>query len=131
MKGFVIFVLFILAAVTHPAQAQNPLTGTAWQGQAYIPDEETIILYFKADSVSMFIAPHMILGETMVYTVKADTLTLRKISGNSPCDTQGTGTLQFKIEKDEMTVKSLSDDCRARKVAWIDKPFQKVAIPVK
>lgn len=131
MKGFIMIILLILADVTLHAQAQNPLTGTAWQGQAYIPDEETIILHFKADNVFMFIAPHMILGETMVYTVKADTLTLRKTSGNSPCDTEGTGALQFTVDKDEMTIKSLSDDCRARKVAWIDKPFKKVTIPVK
>ncbi|HEX9956315.1 MAG TPA: hypothetical protein VGA96_03635 [Fibrella sp.] len=131
MKTLLVSLLLTLAAVTLHAQAQNPLAGTAWQGQAYVPDEATIILHFKADSVSMFIAPDMILGETMAYTVKADTLTLRKISGNSPCDTRGIGTLQFTLKNDDMTVKSLADDCRARKVAWGDKPFRKVAIPVK
>ena len=131
MKRLLVSLLLTLAAVTLHAQAQNPLAGTAWQGQAYVPDEASIILHFKADSVSMFIAPDMILGETMAYTVKADTLTLRKISGNSPCDTRGIGTLQFTLKNDDMTVKSLADDCRARKVAWGDKPFRKVAIPVK
>lgn len=131
MKAFVIMILLILPVVSVCAQTQNPLTGTAWKGQAYVPDEETITLHFKADSVYMYIAPHMILGETMAYTVKADTITLRKISGGSPCDTQGTGTVQFTIENNGMTIKSLTDDCRARKVAWSDKPYQKVAIPVK
>jgi hypothetical protein len=131
MKRLVITFLLALHIVTVHAQTQNPLAGTAWQGQAYVPDEETIILHFKADSVFMFIAPQMILGETMVYTMKSDTLTLRKISGGSPCDTRGTGMIQFTVKDDEMTVKSLSDDCRARKVAWSDKPFKKVAVPVK
>lgn len=131
MKRLLVIVLSTVAAVALRAQAQNPLAGTAWQGQAYAPNEVTIILHFKADSVSMFIVPEMILGETMAYTVKADTLTLRKISGNSPCDTQGIGTLQFTIRNDDMTLKSLADDCPARKVAWGEKPFRKVAVPIK
>ena len=126
MKGLVIILLLALPAVTAAALAQNPLAGTAWQGQAFIPDEKTIVLSFKADSLSMFIVPHMILGESMVYTVEADTITLRKISGGSPCNAQGIGKLQFTIVKDQMTIKSLSDSCQARKVAWTDKPFQKV-----
>ena len=131
MKRLLIIPFLTLVSVTIFAQAQNPLAGTAWQGQAYVPDEATIVLHFKADSVLMFIAPDMILGETMAYTVKADTITLRKLSGNSPCDTRGLGTIQFRVKNDRMMVKSLADDCRARKVAWTDKPFQKVAIPVK
>jgi len=131
MKRILVTGLSMLCAVTLHAQAQNPLAGTAWQGQAYVPDEMTIILHFKADSVSMFITPDMILGETMAYTVKADTLTLRKISGNSPCDTQGKGTFLFTLKNDDVTLKSLADDCPARQVAWSDKPFRKVAIPIK
>ncbi|GAB3642551.1 hypothetical protein [Spirosoma arcticum] len=131
MKSFILFLLLGGAASLSGVHAQNSLANTAWQGQANVPDEATIILHFKADSAYMYIYPDMYLGETMVYTAKADTLTLRKTSGNSPCDTQGIGTLQFALKNDTMILRPITDDCRDRKAAWIDKPFKKVAIPVK
>ncbi|MBC8153221.1 MAG: hypothetical protein H7Z72_09950 [Bacteroidetes bacterium] len=131
MKSFILLLLLGGAASSSGAQAQNSLANTAWQGQANVPDEATIILHFKTDTVYMYIYPDMYLGETMVYTAKADTLTLQKTSGNSPCDTQGVGTLQFALKDDAMTLKPIMDDCRDRKAAWVDKPFKKVAVPVK
>jgi len=130
MKTLLVF-LFIVFAYLSCAQAQNRLANTAWQGQVNAPDLTNVIFHFKADSVYMYIAPDMFIGETMAYTTESNTLKWRKTSGNSPCDTKTTGTYQFAIKDDELTIKLIADDCPARKEAWMDKPFKKVAIPVK
>ena len=131
MKKLMIVGLFMVAGTTTYAQTKSSLAGTAWQGQVYAPQETTVIFQFKADSVYMLLPPDMTVAETMMYTAKADTLTLKKISGNSPCGPQETGVLLFKVNTDEMTFKPLTDGCEARKAAWIDKPFRKVAVNSK
>jgi hypothetical protein len=131
MKSFILFLLLSGAVSLSGAHAQNSLANTAWQGQANVPDEATIILHFKDDSAYVYTAHDMDLAETMVYKTKADTLTLRKTSGNSPWDTKGVATIHFTIKGDEITLKPIADENRDRQGIWIDKPFKKVAIPVK
>ena len=54
----------------------------------YVPTDTQVTLNFKKDSVEMIINENNFIGETMAYTIKDDVITLKKLSGNSPCGTR-------------------------------------------
>lgn len=137
MRSFILFLLFGGAASLSGAQAQNSLANTAWQGTAvqlyWVMD---VVLQFDKDTIRMYSVPDNVLPETklletMTYTTKGDTLTWKKASGSSPCDEQTPGTWRYTIRNNEMTLNRVDDACEGRSNAFTDKPFKKVAVPVK
>ncbi len=127
MKPFVVITLLIGASLPATAQVKNPLANTAWQGTVETSKVVDVVLRYGADTMSMYTVADKQLLETMIYTIKGDTLTWKKVSGTSPCDTQAIGIYQVVIKNEELQLKLLNDECRLRSGSLLPKPFKKVA----
>jgi len=122
MKTFYLLAALLLIASISKAQLKN----TRWEGKMNVPDETTVILDFKLDSVNMVIPENNIVGETMTYSVKDSVITMKKTSGQSPCNVGDVFTVKYLIKDDKLFIKSISDPCDARVQAWANEPFIRV-----
>ena len=127
MKRFFVITILIGASLTATAQVENQLANTTWQGAVETSKVVDVVLRYGADTMTMYTVADKQLLETMTYTMKGDTLTWKKVSGTSPCDTQALGIYQVMIKSDEMVLKLLKDDCPLRSGALLSKPFKKLA----
>ncbi len=118
----VIFVLMLLVA-TVSAKAQ--LNGTKWRGNVNVPEDVTVLLNFQKQTLEMTAMDGNQL-ESMSYTVKGDTILLKKLSGGSPCDLDSTFKVKYTINYDKLSITPLTDDCEGRQRAWQKQPFTKV-----
>ncbi|GAB3800617.1 hypothetical protein GCM10028819_26270 [Spirosoma humi] len=131
MKPFVVITLLLGASLTATAQVKTQLANTAWQGTVETSKVVDVVLRYGADTTTMYTVADKQLLETMTYTIKGDTLTWKKVSGTSPCDTQAIGIYQVVIKNDEMVLKPLKDDCPLRSGSLLPKPFKKIAYSSK
>ncbi|MDB5019932.1 MAG: hypothetical protein JWQ28_1059 [Pedobacter sp.] len=120
-----IMVIALLSMVCSLAKAQ--FTNTKWNGALAVPDTTGVILDFKKDLVTVIVDQSGEVLETMSYTVHADTLIFKKVSGQSPCSETLLSKLRFSIADNQLTIIPVSDDCQVRADAWTKKPFVKVA----
>lgn len=123
------FGITLLLWVSLPATAQvkNPLAHTAWQGAVETSQVVNVVMRYGADTITMYTISDQQLLETMTYTMKGDTLSWKKVSGSSPCDTQAIGIYQAIIKDDQLVLKLLNDECPLRSGALQPTPFKKVA----
>jgi len=118
-----ILILFFLGAGNF-AKAQ--LTNTKWTGTLAVPDLMPIVLSFKADTLEVILQENGEYLETMNYKVSGDTLLLKKISGGSPCPEGSEFKVKFALQRDNLLVTPLSDDCTMRSDSWTKDHFVKV-----
>jgi hypothetical protein len=119
-----IVLLFFLSFTCSVANAQ--LTNTKWSGVLTVPDAIDVVLDFKKDVVDVLIGSSGEVVETMAYTAAADTLTLRKVSGESSCDATSVAKLKFAVAADKLSLTPISDDCPLRAGSWTKDAFVKV-----
>lgn len=119
-------ILLIILLGTACSLAQAQIANSKWTGTLMIPDPASVTLDFKKDAVDVILDQSGEVLESMKFTVKADTLFLQKISGNSPCSEQSIAKLKFSIADNKLTVTSLVDDCPERAAAWTKDPFIKI-----
>jgi hypothetical protein len=122
MKTFVL--LFLLTTTGFVANAQ--LANTKWTGVLNVPDPLDVVLDFKKDVVDVIMDNNGEAVETMAYTIQGDVLTLRKVSGQSSCDTTSVATLKFAVVADKLSVTPVSDECPLRAGSWTKAAFVKV-----
>jgi hypothetical protein len=122
MKIFYCLIILLIAAGTAKAQLKN----TKWEGNLNVPDETRVILYFKQDTVQMIIADRGFVGETMTYLLKDSVITMKKTSGNSPCDVDGVFKVKYLVKDDKLFIHNLSDPCDARTQAWTNAPLIRI-----
>jgi hypothetical protein len=120
-QNYLLFILILFIPLISKAQ----LAGTKWSGTMNVPTETNVSLEFKADTLFLAITDMGIIGETMLYTVKDSVITLKKVSGNSPCDIGGAFTVKFKTDGNRLFISVLNDPCDERKNAWTNQPFYK------
>ncbi len=121
MKTFLLSIILLTLVTVSKAQ----LTNTKWTGAMYIPTNVQVTLSFKQDTVDMIINENDYVGETMSYTVKDSVITLKKLSGNSPCGND-TFTVKYLIKDNKLFIKPLTDPCDDRTHAWPQTGFTKV-----
>ncbi len=131
MKRFFVITLLVGAGLTATAQVKNQLANTAWQGTVETSKAVDVVLRYGADTMTMYTVADKQLLETMTYTMKGDSLTWKKVSGTSPCDTQAIGIYRVMIKNEEMVLKPLKDDCPLRAGSLLPKPFRKIAYSSK
>lgn len=97
------------------AFAQTPISNTKWKGHIESPQALDIILEFKNDSLIATSAEGMEL-EVMSFSQTKDTLKLRKLNGQSPCDytTDGFYHLEWVENGDKLLLHLVKDDCTDR-----------------
>lgn len=114
----------ILSMACSLAKAQ--FADTKWNGALAVPDTTGVILDFKKDLMTVIVDQSGEVLETMSYTVSADTLIFKKVSGQSPCSESSLSKLRFTIADNKLTIIPVSDDCQVRADAWTKQPFVKV-----
>ncbi len=122
MKASILSLVLLLSAAATHAQLKN----TKWEGSLMIPVETKVILDFKTDSVDMFIVDMGQVGESMTYAVKDSIITMKKTSGNSPCNVGDEFKVKYKISDDKLWISNFSDPCDARTQAWNTDPLTRV-----
>lgn len=118
-------VIFVLMLLVTTVSAKAQLNGTKWRGNVNVPEDVTVLLNFQKQTLEMTAMDGNQL-ESMSYTVKGDTILLKKLSGGSPCDLDSTFKVKYTINYDKLNITPLTDDCEGRQRAWQKQPFTKV-----
>lgn len=118
-------VIFVLMLLVTTVSAKAQLNGTKWRGNVNVPEDVTVLLNFQKQTLEMTAMDGNQL-ESMSYTVKGDTILLKKLSGGSPCDLDSTFKVKYTINDDKLSITPLTDDCEGRQRAWQKQPFTKV-----
>jgi len=97
------------------ALAQTPISNTKWKGHIENPQPLDVVIEFKNDSLIVTSAEGLEL-EVMSFSQSKDTLKLRKLNGQSPCDftTEGIYILNFTNSGDTVIFYPITDHCKAR-----------------
>ena len=90
-----------------------------------IPSITKVTLTFTADSLTLGIDDLGIIGETMSYVVKDSIITMKKLSGNSPCE-EVAFTVKYKLKNDLLFITTVEDPCDERKDSWPKEPFKRI-----
>lgn len=122
MKKLLLLLIFLSIGTFAKAQLAN----TKWTGTLAVPDLMPIMLSFKADTMEVIFVENGEFLETMNFKISGDTLLLKKISGGSPCPDGSEFKVTFAIQRDNLLVTPLSDDCTMRSESWTKDPFVKV-----
>ena len=95
--------------------SQHQIRNTKWKGHIEVPQSLDIVLDFRNDSLIATSAEGMEL-EIMFFSQSKDTLQLRKLNGQSPCDhvTEGFYLLVWVATGDKLVLQMIKDDCKAR-----------------
>ena len=128
----VLLIFFIcLSAKNANAQLQN----SAWKGVFFVPNQVECVFEFKKDTVYLRGANNFILNEVnentilekSLYTVENDILTIKKVDGGSPCDTDVIGMYRIEIKDEKLSLIPIWDGCSQRVSAFPGEPLTKLS----
>lgn len=123
-------VCFVAAAcmfTTNKATAQiSALANTTWLGTAYVPTELQVKFAFGVDTLKLVMADNNLVLETMSYRLSNDTLFIKKLSGNSPCEDDQEGVYKVAVKEKLFTIVAINDPCAERSVAFSPKGYLKI-----
>lgn len=124
MKKLLFFAILGTASFTVKAQQ---LTGQRWEATISIPNPTDCYLQFDHDTMNLFMKdmPTAPL-ESMRFTSSNDTLTLVKLSGNSPCDA-GQAIYKTTIKDNQLQFSKVEDACDVRVNAFLETPWKPYA----
>lgn len=108
-------ILITVIALSFSVKAQ--LANTSWIGNFNIPEPAKMILQFKTDTLSLNYPDGTAL-EIMNYKINNDTLSLRKLDGESDCESSKEALYKIEIKDKKLNLSMLSDDCSSRISAW-------------
>jgi hypothetical protein len=102
----------LMLTITMKAQLAN----TKWKGTFQFDRPTDVVLEFKKDTVTAFMADDNSMLETMTYTVNDTSFTIQRVWGQSNCNNDSKGQYHFSIKEGVMYVKIISDDCDGRSI---------------
>lgn len=114
--------ILIISLFIWQKPGNQSLTNTKWHGTIYVPDASDGVLEFGKDTLSVYMDGNVL--ETMLYKENADTLSLKKISGGSPCGEE-TGLYKYEVKDNQLFVTPISDDCPVRAGAFSKDAYKK------
>jgi hypothetical protein len=138
--------IIILSAILFISFAVNAqLDNSRWSGAINIPSPVDCVLKFSSDTLYVLYAGNeeMLLAddsgipvnatgkdsvaiEKMKFTISGDTLIVRKISGNSPCDNDSVGKYKYLILPGTLQFTKIDDPCDPRAGALSGVEFKKL-----
>lgn len=98
--------------ITFSVQAQ--VANSKWKVTLQLDDPIDVIFNFSTDTLDVTNAADNSDIEAMNYTLQDTVLTMRKLYGQSQCDTAAVGTYSCKVIGDQLWLKLISDDCEDR-----------------
>ena len=110
-------IVFIIALIFFGQDlfAQNSISNTKWKGHIVNPQALDIILEFRYDSLIVTSAEGLELG-VMFFSQTKDTLKIRKLSSQGPCNNTTEGIYILTID-DKLVLYPISDNCKQRAVS--------------
>ena len=122
MKEIIFIFLISLATITVRAQLKN----TKWKGTIHSDDDIEAIFDYRSDTLEVSNISDGSNIETMTYAIKDSVLSMKKISGQSNCDTTGEGKYKFEIKDDVLYLALISDACSDRTSALNNSKWVKI-----
>jgi hypothetical protein len=104
--------ILIIMFITFSVQAQ--VANSKWKVTLQLDDPVDVIFNFGTDTLDVTNAADNSDIEAMNYTLQDTVLTMRKLYGQSQCDTAAVGTYSCKITDNQLWLKLISDDCEDR-----------------
>ena len=114
MKKYLITLSIFSLAIS--ARSQIQIDNTRWNAHTDIPISVEIQLVFKKDSFLILSQDGKYLVELMTYSLRGDSLYLRKIFGQTPCDngTEGRYRIQALKKSENFSFQLINDACGPR-----------------
>lgn len=109
MKSILVLLFTFFAAASVNAQLAN----SKWRGTLQLDNPVEVIFDFGKDSLKCVVAADNSELETMNFSVKDSVLTLKKLYGQSNCDT-AEGKYKFAVKDTELTLWVMEDACTDR-----------------
>jgi len=99
------------------------LTHSKWKGAIKGDNPQEGILKFSKDTLVLYAADGSVI-ETMTCKVAGNVFTVKKVTGQSDCDTNTAGSYKFVIKAGSMSLSLASDACGDRssaldKTQWV------------
>lgn len=115
MKKTLIISIICISLLSFRHFSNQPLENTRWEGQINVPAPTDAIFEFKKDSFLLFVNGDLF--ETMQYNVSGDSLRIKKLDGNSPCNNEN-ALYTFSIKENKLYIKAVDDPCTIRAGAF-------------
>jgi hypothetical protein len=116
-------IMFILLISVISVSVHAQFAKTKWTGAIKGDNAQKATLKFSKDTLVLAAADGSVI-ETMSFSVKNNILTIKKIAGQSDCDTATPGKYTFEIKNGTLNFSAASDACYDRSSA-LDKTVWK------
>jgi hypothetical protein len=117
-------ILLSLTLLSWHSQDTNELRNTKWEGIMNVPNPTGVILAFDStNNLDILLDGNSI--ETTAYTLKKDTISFKKITGESPCGEE-TGNYKYAIKDSTLTITVINDDCNMRSIAFSPTGYHRI-----
>ena len=106
------FCLLLLTLATGSIKAQ--LANTKWKGVLKLDDPLHVSFNFGKDTLVVIALDDNSIVETMTYRLKDSALTLKKVSGQSDCETASIGKYKYQLKEKSIVLTVVEDACNDR-----------------
>jgi hypothetical protein len=104
--------MLVILLITFNAKAQ--LGNTKWKTTLQADQPLDVFFNFGSDTLDVTNADDNSDIEAMNYMLQDTVLSIRKLYGQSQCDTAVVGKYSYKVNGNELWMKLISDDCEDR-----------------
>jgi hypothetical protein len=122
-----IIITMIAFFIGNGAASQN-ISNTTWKGTILMPDAVDVKFIFKKDTLRITSQFMPEIG-TIFFSQNGDSLTIRKISGPSPCPEQAQGIyrIEWLQNGNSFRLHAISDECEGRIGVFTLNPFERIS----
>src|SRR3954454_8897222 len=107
-----LFCLLTITLISSSIKAQ--LAHSKWKGVLKLDNPVNVSFNFGKDTLTVFNLDENTILETMIYTSTSSTFTLKKISGQSDCESSTIGKYKYRIKAKSLLMTVVEDACNDR-----------------
>ena len=107
-----LFCLLTITLISGSIKAQ--LANSKWKGVLKLDNPVNVTFNFGKDTLTVFNLDENTILETMTYTATPSTFTLKKISGQSNCESSNPGKYKYQIKAKSLQMTVIEDACNDR-----------------
>lgn len=107
-----LFCLLTITLVSGSIKAQ--LANSKWKGVLKLDNPVNVTFNFGKDTLTVLNLDQNTVLETMIYTATSSTFTLKKISGQSDCESSTIGKYKYQIKNKTLMMTVDEDACNDR-----------------
>ena len=114
----VVLLVAIFFSSSLMAQNDSSIVNSSWKGKMNIPSTIDVVLSFSKDTLKLYRGDEVM--EVMTYQQKNDSLFIKKVDGFSPCGENEIWVCKISINKNDLIINTVSDDCGPRSQSIMD-----------